>query len=274
MIYSRRPGFTILETTISVGIMALLAGLVIVYSNRGFETDLNTATSEVAQVLRDAREKTLASVDDTTWSVSLSNSAYSLECAKGNCADESSYDLPAGLEFTDTYDVSFIRLTGFAGSSETIEIRQISNPSNSKNIYVTQTGSIGSEPVATPPLSWVNPTARLVKVISGPTAGVNDTITVQLINEAFAVVASEDIQINEDNIESGYFVYSETTTIGEYSVPISLVIEIGSSPAYYVYFDSTQFNGYGLRVSNSSNVVTIEPDGDVYEPSSGAYELF
>lgn len=273
MISSRRPGFTILETTISVGIMALLAGLVIVYSNRGFETDLNTATSEVAQVLRDAREKTLASVDDTTWSVSLSNSSYSLEC-EGNCVDESSYDLPAGLEFAGTYNVSFTRLTGFAGSSETITIRQISNPSNSKNIYVTQTGSIGSEPVATTPLSWVNPTARLVKIISGPPAGVGNSIYLELINEALGVVGTESIIIDSESIQSGYFVYSETTDIGGYSVPISLVIEIGSSPAYYVYFDSAQFNGYGLRVSNNNNVVTIEPDGDVYEPSSGAYELF
>lgn len=254
----RVKGYSVLELIIVVAIMAVLATLVIVYSNRGFNTDLNVATTGVSQALRTAREKTLASVDDTTWQVVMIGQTYAVECNKeSSCASEQTYTLPAGVEFVDEYTVEFERLTG-ATTTATIVLTQTNGANETKEIYVSATGAIGNESVSSVGVVPSDLGARHIYIANGPMLSVGDEIAL-----TFSGAGSGSVELPLEDTVDDYFVYSGPVETGNGSAQFDMVAKVGASPyEYHIYIDETEFAGVGVDVSlDGFSLVDLDTDG-------------
>lgn len=238
MINKRRPGYSLLELLIVVAIMIVLSTLVIVYSGRGFDTDLNTAAAEVAQVLRDAREKTLASKYESTWGVSFSGSTYSLFCSVGSCADEQTYQLPQNVQFNaGTTTVTFERLTGHANDAQEIILEQTGSASQTKSLYVSETGYIGSsgEIAVTDNLFPSNTRHIRLSTLTNPSSvtAFNYSLTENSIPEV-----ATDSSNYSSYLEDGVFSYSGELSGTGYVIPFAMIItSTGGTYQYDVYVD-------------------------------------
>jgi hypothetical protein len=258
--------------------MALLATLVIVYSNRGFETDLNTAAAEVAQVLRDAREKTLASVDDTVWGVDFDVSTYILYSGSyGSHTTQQTYSLPQNLQFstaTQADYVEFVRLTGEADDDHTITIEQTGNASQTLDLYVSAGGAIGSGSVAQLPTAVVD--SRFVKITNGLT--INDGDDLDII---FTDIGGSPIQGSTSLVGASvgdYVIYSDEFSVNGYTLPVKVVAETENSHVIYVYWDGEAYvdAGIGLVITHSGiEIINIDVTGEIESPlDPNDYELY
>lgn len=255
-------GYSVLELMIVVGIMTLLATLVVVYSSRGFNTDLNVASASVSQVISEAREKTLASVDDTTWQVVMSGQSYALECNREtNCKAERTYDLPQNVEFEDDYTIEFERLTG-ATTAVTITLNQTNGANDSAVIFVSNSGVVGAEDVPIV-VSPNNLGARHIYISDGPQLDDGDIISL-----SFSGAGSGEVELSDIQSSEGYYVYSGVVETGGGSAQFDMVAEVAQSPAeYHLYFDGTDFSGIGVEVEvNTTPLMSLETDGDVSGP--------
>lgn len=288
MIQTRRPGFTILEMTISLGIMVLLSTLVIVYSNRGFETDLNTAAAEVAQVLRDARERTLASrgtTDGNVWGVDFGATTYSLYYGAHPGTVERTYSLPQNLQFstaTQADNVEFTRLTGKTVSTNdhTVTIEQTGSSSESIILYISDSGAVGTTDVVDPSAP-TNIDSRFIKVTNGVEISAGEDVVVTFFDASNDPLGSPHTLPVDDNLDqsSNYFVYSGNLDAGGTDYPVDIVIEKDGgvlSTEYYVYYDAENYSSVGIKVSGDGTpVAEIDYTGAVTLPvSSNDYEKY
>ncbi|MDO8600989.1 MAG: prepilin-type N-terminal cleavage/methylation domain-containing protein, partial [bacterium] len=138
-------GFTLIETLVAVGILALLAAIVIT-SLSSFQRsgELLRAADLIAGVLRDARGRTLASQNDSAYGVHFD--AGSVVLFEGTIYDSGAVSnevtlLPFRIIISEISlgggdEVVFERLSGEANVTGTITLQIKQEPSKTKEVQV------------------------------------------------------------------------------------------------------------------------------------------
>ena len=161
--YLRTSAFTLIELIITIGILAILAGIgfinIVNYRQR---QDLSFAGQEIIEVLRNAQNRSLSQEATSTagsggrWGVYFENPTgagndfYDLfkgtSYAGGTVVSKSV--LPSNTQFEEPANGSsstiiFSPITGLPNASATIKISLISSPTSSSTITVGANGNIG-----------------------------------------------------------------------------------------------------------------------------------
>ena len=157
-------GFTLLEILVVIGIILILVTLA-VPALHGFQlkSDLDNSAEELINNLRLAQNKTLASEGASSWGIyfSTGTSPHQYILFKGEnytsrdiSADET-HKLPktviiSEINLMDGEEVVFERVTGFARQAGTIKLTSEADSSNSKTIYIENSGLAGLTVPLTP----------------------------------------------------------------------------------------------------------------------------
>lgn len=151
-------GFTLIELLVASAIIAILL-LVALASYRIFtrQVDLETTSQRILSTLQVARNQTLASEDESVYSVHFETSKYVL--FKGSTYDSSDpdnkdYDLGSSeiyeINLAGGDDVVFDRIRGSTANSGNIKLRLIADTSRSHTILINSLGQVSLEEQVTP----------------------------------------------------------------------------------------------------------------------------
>ncbi len=129
-----RRGATIMEMTVAVGIMVVI-GLVALVSLSGWrnQAGLDSATKQVAALLREAQSRSMTRTSGVIWGVHFDNTSSSspfyalFSVAYSTSTAQKRTLLPSGVRFSETsipagssLDITFAELTGVPSTSTTI----------------------------------------------------------------------------------------------------------------------------------------------------------
>ncbi|MEK7664498.1 MAG: prepilin-type N-terminal cleavage/methylation domain-containing protein [Patescibacteria group bacterium] len=151
-----QAGFTLIEIIVVVVILGILATVAISnFALQKQETDLSGNAQDVVNILRLAQSKTLASTSNSQYGVYFDSSAspnkYVLFKGASYASRDSSYDinysLPSTMEFFSVSfgggnEVVFDKLTGTTAQSGSLSVKMKLDTGQSKNIFVSNSGSI------------------------------------------------------------------------------------------------------------------------------------
>lgn len=120
-------GFTLAELLISIAILVLLVGLSVKsFANFSHVKGLNVSATVLAEALRDARSRTLASVDASQYGVKIDADRFTL--FKGSVFSSSTPEnqtvvfVGSVMASTSINTVLFSRVTGSSSASGTIDL--------------------------------------------------------------------------------------------------------------------------------------------------------
>lgn len=160
MAAKNKEGFTILEAVIVVSVLAILLAAssanFIVFKKK---YDLDGSVSEVAGVLRLAHVKSLAAQQNSRYGVYFDTAAspqkYILfkgqNYAARDIASDQIYIVAEQAEFSAVNfnggsEVAFERMTGYALPQGTVSLRLKNDATQTKTIYILDSGAVGFEP--------------------------------------------------------------------------------------------------------------------------------
>lgn len=147
---SKQAGYSLIELAVVIAITSILAGLSITgFTAFSRSEALDGGTASIVAGLRDARAKTLASVEGSQYGVYMQTDRYTL--FKG-----SSYSASAAsntITFLNSYIKAsstpstfvFQRVTGNAVASGTIDVYLITDPLKKRTISIAATGLVDTE---------------------------------------------------------------------------------------------------------------------------------
>ncbi|KKW48162.1 MAG: hypothetical protein UY99_C0011G0025 [Parcubacteria group bacterium GW2011_GWA1_59_11] len=154
--FGSRKATTLIEVVLVIGLIAAISGVIIMnlVARKG-KTELDTATRQIAALLREAQSRSMAQASSTAWGVHFDNStstapSYSLYHTSYSESNRLGYyRLPAGVDYVSanladgaSRDILFLQLTGKVGASDSIQIYQTGNSANSSTISVAQSGAV------------------------------------------------------------------------------------------------------------------------------------
>ncbi len=153
-------GFTLIEVLIVVGIVMILVGLVVAgFSIFRKEADLGHTAEEIISALRLAQNKTLASEAAEQYGVHFETNKYVLfkgTVYNASATDNVIFNLPFNVEI-DTIGLAggqseaiFERVSGLTEKFGQISLRLKSDLSQTKTIYLANSGQVSLEPIAAP----------------------------------------------------------------------------------------------------------------------------
>ncbi len=147
---SDSKGFSVAELLAALGITALIFGITLAaFGNIARRESLVSSTSALAEGIRDARARTLASVGASQYGVKIDEDRFTF--FKGSAFSSST---PGNETFmftswvkasTSISSLVFERVTGNASASGTIEMYLVTSPSTKKTVRVQSTGLVGIE---------------------------------------------------------------------------------------------------------------------------------
>ena len=153
-----RRGFTVLELSVIVGIIAVLTAIALpALRSFGKQSDLNNSAEEIINKLRLAQNKTLASEEASSWGVYFSTTTQPNQyilfkgtdfISRSSSSDEV-LDVPKSVEIYQlnlaggAKEVAFQRITGNAGQSGNIVLRSKADSSQTKTVYIESSGQAG-----------------------------------------------------------------------------------------------------------------------------------
>jgi len=157
-------GFTLFEIIVVVAILSVISTIIIanffVFQKK---TDLDNGFQEAVAVLKLAQNTTLASENNSQYGVyfdtAVSPNQYILFKGTAYALRDVSFDkiylLPQTVEFFEISlgsgsEVVFDKLTGTTGQSGSASLRLKSDTSQTKVFYISSSGAIGFQPLATP----------------------------------------------------------------------------------------------------------------------------
>jgi len=141
-----RKGFTLVETLITIGIMAMLATISVVsFGNYTKRESLYASSSALSATIREARSRTLASLGGYAYGVKIDADRFTL--FKGTTFSSStadaSYIFPSSVRASTTVNTFvFARVTGNSSASGTIDIYLASDPAVKKSFLLELTGLV------------------------------------------------------------------------------------------------------------------------------------
>lgn len=151
----RIQGLTMYEVILVMGITAILAAVGTI-NFVGFKRaqDLQLTRNEIVSVLRNAQDRSITQVEETSWGVRVENPTSDrgvFELFRGATYNPANviarHTLRSGIEFTEpapgtSDDITFTGITGEVGSQKTIQLRIVNNPLSSSTITMYQNGRI------------------------------------------------------------------------------------------------------------------------------------
>ena len=153
---SYRTGFTLIELLIVIALIALVSGILLVnLAGRKSRKTLDSATTQMAALIREAQSRAVSQSGGTSWGVRFNNATttrafYALFASStynpGNVAAR--YALPPGIFYTSSTvspgqvrDIIFSEMTGLTTSSS-IGLYSSSAPGTSTLIIISNSGLI------------------------------------------------------------------------------------------------------------------------------------
>ncbi len=143
----RHQGFSVPELIVSIGIIALLAGVSLTsFSSVSKSQALDASTASIVFALRDARSRTIASVGGSQYGVAIEPSRYILFHGSSYSPSASSNvvtQLSSLVRASSTAAVfTFERVTGNSSASGTIDVYLSSDFDVKKTVRVQATGLV------------------------------------------------------------------------------------------------------------------------------------
>lgn len=219
-------GFTLIETAVVLGIIFILLALTApVYRFFEMEGDLTNGAEEIVNALRLAQDKTMASENASRWGVYFSTSTNQYTLFRGNsyAARTISLDevrnLPKTVEFygvdlTGGSEVVFERVTGNANSTGNVSVRQKTDSSRTKTIYVESSGQISQTATLAPSDDNRKKDSRHVHFDYSRSISTSSEILILNFNYG-ASTTTQDIVISENIKDNQIYWYGEITVDGE-----------------------------------------------------------
>lgn len=143
-------GFSAAELIVALGVSALIFGIVLsAFGNLFRRESLVASTSALAEGIRDARARTLASVEASQYGVKVDADRFTF--FRGSAFSSST---PGNETFmfsswvaasTSIPTIVFERVTGNSSASGTIELYLATSPAEKKTVRVQSTGLVGIE---------------------------------------------------------------------------------------------------------------------------------
>ena len=151
----RNRGFTLVEVLIVIAIMAILSGVVIFsFSGMRARQDVDSNTEVITSLLKEARSRTLGSIDSTTYGVFIETNQVTLFKGASYIAGDPTNQTNS-LSNTVTITavslngggstIMFERLTGKTNNFGTMRVEFTSDTSVARTITVDATGLIESD---------------------------------------------------------------------------------------------------------------------------------
>ncbi len=157
---NRDNGFTLIELVVVIGVVAILASLVLMFSyGIKIKKDVDSSIDSLAAVIRNAQQKSITQEEMTRWGIYLEANTvtkkyfYSLiKTSKTNIIAR--YQIPIALEFDVSLldslgsglyekEITFTQVDGLPGSSDiAIKIRIANDPSSAKTITISSNGTV------------------------------------------------------------------------------------------------------------------------------------
>ncbi len=147
-----KKGLTIVEILVVISVLAVLSSITILsFGNIRDNESLEKTALRISSILEDARSLTLASKEDSSYGVFATTTHVVL--FKGDTYSESDPDnkrfdfntnvIISENDFSDGGDViTFVRLTGKTNQNGTTTVSLVSDPSQTKNVFIGPTGLI------------------------------------------------------------------------------------------------------------------------------------
>lgn len=146
-----RRGFTLAETLVVVGILALFGAAILTsFSSSRTQNELSTTSQNIISTLRLAQAKTLGGEENSAWGIHLEQGQYALfrgASFSGSPAIEP-HPLPSSLEITGINlagggsEVLFKRISGATDQSGTFTLRARASASQSVSVSIDASGKV------------------------------------------------------------------------------------------------------------------------------------
>ena len=141
-------GFTVVELIVSIAILGVLAAVSVrSFANFSHEKGLTVSATVLAQSIRDARSRTLASVDASQYGIKIDADRFTL--FKGNTFSSSTPGneivmFPGSVMASTTIQtILFARVTGYSSASGTIDLYLPETfGGNKKTLLIESTGLV------------------------------------------------------------------------------------------------------------------------------------
>ena len=123
----RADGFTLLEVLLSVGMMAILAGIgAPIYARSQTKNDLDTSVQIWVESLRRATVLAAGVDGDSTWGVAFTSGAITVFRGASYAARDTNYDevfpIPTTISASGLTEVVMTKLTGYPGTTGTTTV--------------------------------------------------------------------------------------------------------------------------------------------------------
>lgn len=161
-LFKTSTGLTLIELLLVVIITLILMAMAIpVFLSFSREISLNNNTEEVINILRIARDRTIASEGDSQYGVYFSTSSRQYILFKGEShalkdplADET-HNLSRNIDFNSInlggeQEVVFDRLNGNTSQTGNLVLKVINEPSKTTTIYIESSGKVSQSPSSSP----------------------------------------------------------------------------------------------------------------------------
>lgn len=261
-ILNRNRGFTLIELVLVIAILSILAGIFITsFISAQKRSELDNSSQQIIAILKLAQNKTLASEQNSQYGVSFNTAAsphqYILFKGVNYVSRETSYDqvysLPKTLGFFGVSldggsEVVFEKLTGTAKQSGNITLRLKTDISQSKTIYISNSGTVGF--VA--PTTITDTRVKDSRHLHFNYSRIIDTNNENLIL-TFDSSVTKTIPI-KTSLVAGQFQWSGTVAVGSENQTIDIRTHRLNNPdSQFSIYRDRRFNSKTLKVKISAD---------------------
>lgn len=139
----RRPGFTLFEAALALGVIAAIAALLLpMYRNFQTRSDLQNAVQQITQSLGRARTLSIAGKGDSTWGVYTPDAVLfrGPDYARRAAAFDEMYPISPTIDVSGLEQVTYSRLTGAPSATGTVVLTAVTGERLQINILINREG--------------------------------------------------------------------------------------------------------------------------------------
>ena len=260
----KAKGFSLIEIIIVIAVLFVLGTISIsTFFLLQKNVDLNDATQEVISVLKVAQNQTLASHGDSQYGVyfdsAVSPSRYILfkgaDFASRDAGSDKIYLLPDTVEFYDinlsgTFETAFSKLIGSASAWGNISLRLKEDTSQTKIIYVANSGTVGLVLPSAPSDNNRVKDSRHAHVNYNRNIDINSENIILTFNETVI----QQIPIIENLIGAQFYWSGEVNVAGSDQAIKIHTHRLNSTDAEFSIHRDMRFNNASLKISISGDI--------------------